>query len=85
MPKMKTRRGAAKRFAVPAIAQTQDASHLTVGVGVMSYFGWSKYGGKGEAIYQTYLDLLAEFVDWLLSRGFAVRLVTGDDASFFQV
>jgi polysaccharide pyruvyl transferase WcaK-like protein len=70
---------------VPAIAQTEDASHLTVGVGVMSYFGWSKYGGKGEAIYQTYLDLLAEFVDWLLSRGFGVRLVTGDDADWHAV
>jgi polysaccharide pyruvyl transferase WcaK-like protein len=51
---------------------------ITVGVGVMSYFGWSKGNVNGEAIYRHYLRKLQDFVTWLLAQGIHVRLLTGD-------
>jgi polysaccharide pyruvyl transferase WcaK-like protein len=49
-----------------------------VGVGVMGYRGWNSRREPGRLIYETYLGKLKEFVAWLLSRGYAVRLLTGD-------
>jgi len=51
---------------------------LTVGIGVMSYRGWSKKGTGGEYIYETYLKKLARFALRLLEDGHHLRLLTGD-------
>jgi polysaccharide pyruvyl transferase WcaK-like protein len=51
---------------------------LTVGVGVMTYFGWRNDAVDGAAVYQTYLAKLTSFVLWLLDRDHAVRVLMGD-------
>jgi polysaccharide pyruvyl transferase WcaK-like protein len=49
---------------------------LTVGLGVMAYYGWSAKGD--EAIYQLYLKKLTEFSIWLLNNGYSIRLLVGE-------
>jgi polysaccharide pyruvyl transferase WcaK-like protein len=55
---------------------------LTVGVGVMAYFGWSNDATAGLQTYRKYLADLAEFVLWLLQEGCKVRLLIGESADF---
>jgi polysaccharide pyruvyl transferase WcaK-like protein len=49
-----------------------------VGLGVMEYAG--KYGvaNPTDKTYLAYVDNLATFVEWLLARGYYVRLLIGD-------
>ena len=49
-----------------------------IGLGVMGYYGWRNRPGYGETIYQGYLTKMKSFLAWLLDRGFAVRLLTGE-------
>ncbi|HMF69717.1 MAG TPA: polysaccharide pyruvyl transferase family protein [Phyllobacterium sp.] len=67
-------------FGLPAAGESsrEDITTLCVGVGVMAYSGWKKFGEDGEAIYRTYLGKMAEFISWLQERGLIVRLLTGD-------
>ncbi len=51
---------------------------LTVGVGVMAYWGWRESSESG-AIHGTYQDGLSRFCAWLLDQGYRVRLLSGDD------
>jgi polysaccharide pyruvyl transferase WcaK-like protein len=48
-----------------------------VGIGVMAYHGWRSDKTGGEAIYQGYIEKMAQFVTWLLDQGYAVRMLTG--------
>jgi polysaccharide pyruvyl transferase WcaK-like protein len=50
----------------------------TVGVGVMTYYGWRNNPERGAAIFRTYLNNITRFVLWLLSQGHSVRLIVGD-------
>ena len=52
---------------------------VTVGVGVMRYYGWRGHKEQGGDIYRGYLQRLARFVVWLLDRKFRVRLLVGDE------
>ncbi len=52
---------------------------LTVGVGVMNYWGWKDRTASSGAIHGTYLDSLSRFCIWLLEKGHRVRLLAGDD------
>lgn len=49
---------------------------LTVGLGVMNYRGRT---GEGTQIYDGYIAKLARFAEYALGRGFAVRLMLGQD------
>jgi polysaccharide pyruvyl transferase WcaK-like protein len=51
---------------------------LTVGLGVMGYYGWSHDTQAGAEIHRTYLNKLRAFTLWLLDQGYRVRLLTGD-------
>lgn len=51
---------------------------LTVGVGVMSYFGWLGRKHGGDQIYHDYIAKMTRFVQWLLDHGHRVRLLIGD-------
>lgn len=51
---------------------------LTVGLGVMGYYGWSHDLQAGAGIYRAYLDKLRRFALWLFDQGCRVRLLTGD-------
>ncbi|HEY7669695.1 MAG TPA: polysaccharide pyruvyl transferase family protein [Hyphomicrobium sp.] len=52
---------------------------LTVGVGVMEYWGWRDSADFSSAIHGSYQDRLSRFCVWLLERGYRVRLLPGDD------
>jgi polysaccharide pyruvyl transferase WcaK-like protein len=62
----------------PPAPPAAEGAGLTVGVGVMAYYGWSNDAAKGQAIYDTYIGKITQFVQWLLEEGHRVRLVTGE-------
>ncbi|TCL74564.1 polysaccharide pyruvyl transferase family protein [Rhizobium sp. BK251] len=66
-------------FSLPVPKQEKrEHDPLTIGVGVMSYFGWAPAGDADATIYRPYLRKLDEFISWLLERGYNIRLLTGD-------
>lgn len=70
-------------FTLPLPAETKVTSATgptTVGVGVMSYHGTYRDRARAHSMYAKYLDELAEFVGWLVGRGYQVRLFAGDPA-----
>lgn len=69
-------------FSLPAPEDDEGAGTggpLTVGLGVMSYYGWAKDPRELEGIYAAYAARIAEFGLWLLDRGHHVLLLTGDE------
>lgn len=59
---------------------------VTVGVGVMAYYGWRGPKAEGaQAIYDAYLSRMARFVLWLLDRGHPVRILTGETSDWQAV
>ncbi|HET9303931.1 MAG TPA: polysaccharide pyruvyl transferase family protein [Propionibacteriaceae bacterium] len=50
----------------------------TVAVGVMAYWGSNADRSRRQAIHDTYLQAVKEFVRWLLDTGHEVRLLIGD-------
>lgn len=61
---------------VPPPLVRDPAAPLIVGLGVMNYRGRR---GDGQRIYETYIAKLAWFVELVLGRGLAVRLMLGQD------
>lgn len=73
-------------FGLPKPAPLSSNEHsFTVGLGVMSYFGWSKVNANRDTIYRQYLRKLNVFVTWLLDRGIHVRLLTGDEGDWAAI
>jgi polysaccharide pyruvyl transferase WcaK-like protein len=66
-------------------APPRAAGPVTVGVGVMSYYGWYGFAEGGEAIFRTYVGKVAAFVVHLLESGCAVRLLTGERGDWTAV
>lgn len=60
-------------------APTTPKNYTTVGLGIMSYYGWYGNREQGADIYRNYLKRLVQFVAWLLDRRFHVRLLIGDE------
>jgi polysaccharide pyruvyl transferase WcaK-like protein len=50
----------------------------TIGIGLMSYYGWANDNKAGRHLYEVYINKMAEFVDWLMTRGFQIRLLIGE-------
>ena len=51
--------------------------HLTIGVGVMNYYGWDNTSAHRFAIHEIYVAALTEFLRWLIAHGYRVRLLMG--------
>jgi polysaccharide pyruvyl transferase WcaK-like protein len=66
------------KLPVPQSADAEPSRRLTVGVGVMNYRGWYGFDGRGQEIFDSYVAKMAMFVTHLLSKGYNVRLLTGD-------
>jgi len=70
-------------FALPEPASLREPSaegeKITVGIGVMSYNGWRGDKAHNEAVYDAYLRKLQRFVCWLLTEGYGVRILMGDE------
>ncbi len=71
-------------FRLPAPASTRApvgaGQPLTIGVGVMAYYGWRNDTARGAEIYAAYLAKITSYVVWLLDRGHRVRVLMGDQA-----
>lgn len=69
-------------FALPYSAREKRVREpgrpLTVGVGVMCYYGWSGNEQTGATIHKVYIAKIGRFVRWLLEAGYRVRILTGD-------
>jgi polysaccharide pyruvyl transferase WcaK-like protein len=63
---------------VPQVAERRDGGRLTVGVGVMSYYGWYGFADGGREIYARYIEKLSKFAIYLLDNGHRIRLLTGE-------
>jgi polysaccharide pyruvyl transferase WcaK-like protein len=55
-----------------------EGKQTTIGIGVMSYYGWQKSHPQGELVYKTYIGKLARFIQWLVDREYTVRLIIGE-------
>lgn len=53
-------------------------SEVTVGVGLLNYYGWEHDPALGESIYQEYIAKIKQFITWLLDSGYLVRILRGD-------
>ncbi len=65
-------------FKMPTPPPRRDAAQeslVTIGVGLMNYYGWR---GRAPHIYQTYIEKMGRFVISLLARGYRVRLLIGE-------
>jgi polysaccharide pyruvyl transferase WcaK-like protein len=60
------------------VPKREGSAGLTVGVGVMSYYGWYAFAEGGNAIFEAYIGKLSQFVIHLLDSGHDVRLLTGE-------
>jgi polysaccharide pyruvyl transferase WcaK-like protein len=69
----------------PADVPRPGPAGPTVGVGVMSYYGWYGFAGGGEAIFRRYVERIAKFVGHLLDSGYRVRLLTGEAGDWTAV
>jgi polysaccharide pyruvyl transferase WcaK-like protein len=69
-------------FSLPeAVIVHQDGEKTrrsVVGLGVMQYAGKYSIENPTDKVYLSYLENLAIFVQWLLARGYDVRLLIGD-------
>ena len=50
-----------------------------VGLGLMVYAGKYSVPSPSQKVYVAYMEALATFTEWLLTRGYGVRLLAGDD------
>lgn len=62
-------------FLLEPPAQTEKSADgpLVIGVGMMTYHGWSSRGG----MYESYIDLHTRLIQWLFDQGHDVRMVIG--------
>jgi len=58
---------------------TNDRRRGTVGIGLMSYNGWHDNLETKTDIYDRYLNNMSRFAAFLLSEGYAIRILAGDE------
>ncbi len=68
------------RTPVTLPASYSEGDSLSVGVGVMLYFGTTGRDENVTKIYKTYVRKITSFVLWLMDEGHRVRLLVGDTA-----
>lgn len=66
--------------AVPSTAPAR-----TVGIGLISYYGWQHDPVAGDAVYRAYLQKIVHVTRSLLQRGYGVRLLAGDSTDDWTV
>jgi polysaccharide pyruvyl transferase WcaK-like protein len=60
-------------------------SQQGIGIGVMTYYGWSADQQKGKDIYSNYLIKLCAFVSWLIENGYNIRLLLGEQTDHSSI
>lgn len=56
----------------------QRGQERLVGLGVMDYHGGNDDRAEADAIHAAYVGKISAFADWLLERGYGIRLFGGD-------
>jgi polysaccharide pyruvyl transferase WcaK-like protein len=64
------------RLPDPELIETPKEDALTVGLGLMTYEGWSSI--PDEDIYATYISKISSIAVWLLNQGHRLRLLIGE-------
>lgn len=55
-------------------------SRMTIGLGLISYFGW-RYGHEGgEGVFELYMSRMKRFASRLVEQGYRVRILIGDNS-----
>jgi len=68
-------------FSLPTLPdRARDGHRITVGVGLMTYYGWSKNAAGDLTVYHTYVAKMAAYIKWLLAEGHRIRLLIGDES-----
>jgi polysaccharide pyruvyl transferase WcaK-like protein len=62
-----------------AVTPSSQGDPLTVGVGVMTYYGTNDDRHRAQQIHASYVESMQSFVRWLVDNGRKVRLLVGDD------
>jgi polysaccharide pyruvyl transferase WcaK-like protein len=62
-----------------------SSKHITVGVGIMTYYGWNVGATMGARLFSRYVDKMTDIVIWLLAEGHKVRLLIGEQSDEFAV
>jgi polysaccharide pyruvyl transferase WcaK-like protein len=71
-------------FGIPS--ENVDAGDpLTVGVGVMSYYGTNNDKARAAELHSAYVHNMKTFVRWLVDTGHKVRLLVGDFTWDYEV
>ncbi len=66
-------------FALPRPARSEASSRdRTIGLGVMSYYGWDNDAAGGENIFRTYIDKMSTIACRILDSGQSIRVLTGE-------
>jgi polysaccharide pyruvyl transferase WcaK-like protein len=65
-------------FALP-VPPAGPGDPLTVGVGVMAYYGTNDDRQQADEIHASYLEKMKRFVRWLADSGHQIRLFGGDN------
>jgi polysaccharide pyruvyl transferase WcaK-like protein len=66
-------------FALPRpIPSREPTEEKTVGLGVMTYYGWTNDPATGADVFQTYVDKMATIACRLLDSGHVVRVLIGE-------
>ncbi len=67
------------RLKSPRVAPPRGHDKLVVGLGVMTYRGWTNAGRAGEEKFKTYIEKLSGFAKGILAEGHSIRLLTGEE------
>jgi polysaccharide pyruvyl transferase WcaK-like protein len=65
-------------FAIP-VPSADRGDPMTVGVGVMAYYGTNDDRPQAEEIHVAYVKKMKRFVRWLADSGYRIRLFGGDN------
>jgi polysaccharide pyruvyl transferase WcaK-like protein len=60
---------------------SNNSGRKIVGIGLMRYTGRGKSPAHGDRIYSIYISKMAQFVAWLIEKGYDVHTLVGDPAS----
>jgi polysaccharide pyruvyl transferase WcaK-like protein len=66
------------RLPAPQLTEPRDGKSLTIGIGVMNYFGWYGFADGSRDIYERYIEKLTSFAVYTLDRGHSIRLLAGE-------
>jgi polysaccharide pyruvyl transferase WcaK-like protein len=62
----------------PAPSPQRTGNSLRVGLGLMTYFGWTTDEGRYRDLYDDYISKMTRLAVWLLQQGHSIRLLVGD-------